>query len=201
MDVKSSPFRYVGSCLALLMITAIGCGKAEEPGSKKSESDDQTASLNPEDLLVGTWYGKAKLNQDLLKQKLASIPDSGERAQLQQIALNFQTTEIGANFSDSGEMLLDIQVTANGQLLRDSTQGTWRALNVEKNAVFVETEEQLPQGGTEKNRVRYQFENDGNVAVMVAPTSELLAGCNPVFVFERILPESVADGANNGTLK
>ena len=201
MDVKSSPFRYVGSFLALLMVTAIGCGKAEEPSSKQSESDDQTASLNPEDLLVGTWYGKAKLNQDLLKQKLASIPDSGERAQLQQIALNFQTTEIGANFSDSGEMLLDIQVKANGQLLRDSTQGTWRALNVEKNAVFVETEEQLPQGGTEKNRVRYQFENDGNVAVMVAPTSELLAGCNPVFVFERILPESVADGANNGTLK
>lgn len=201
MDVKYFPHQSLAFLMAFILLMTVGCGPAENDGKEKSTSDDQTAGLNPEELLVGTWYGKASLNQQLLQQKLASISDSGERAKLQQIAINFQSTEIGANFGENGEMLLDIQVNASGQQLRDSTEGQWRPLNVEKNAILIETTEKSPAGETTTNRVRYQFQQGGDVAIMVAPTSEQLATLNPVIVFERIKGESVADGANEGTLK
>lgn len=201
MDVRTFPRQSFALLSALILLLAIGCGPAENKSKEKSTSDDQTAGLNPEELLVGTWYGKASLNQQLLQQKLAAISDSGERAKLQQIAINFQSTEIGANFCENGEMLLDIQVNASGQQLRESTEGKWRPLNVEKNAILIETSEQSPTGEMTTNRVRYQFQEGGDVAIMVAPTSEQLAALNPVIVFERIKGESVADGANEGTLK
>ena len=75
--------------------------------------------------------------------------------------------------------------------MRDSTQGTWQVVEVLENALMIETTEQLPGGGTETNRVRYQFEPGGDTAIIVAPTSEVLADCNPVIVFKRVDSVSV----------
>ena len=210
MDVRSYRGQFsVWGFLAMGLLMVCGCapgGNDGKPGD--TNSDDQnasqsagdSASLNPEKLLVGTWYGKAQLNQELLQTKLNSIADPVQREMLLNLARTFETTEIGAEFSANGLMVLDIQVRTGGQLLRDSSRGTWKTRKVEGNAIFVETTEPLPQGGTETNQIRYQFQG-GDVAVMVAPTSQQLADCNPLFVFERIQPAEVADAANPGNMK
>ncbi len=201
MDVRSFPGLFLVGVLATSTLFSWGCGKSADNPAKDAAKDDSSASLNTDQRLVGAWYGKASLNQELLQKKLNAISDPVQREMLANIAKTFQTTEIGADFGANGEMTLDIQIQTAGQLLRDSTRGTWRTVKVQDNAVFVETTEPLPQGGSETNQARYQFEQNGRVAIMVAPTSAQLADCHPVFVFERVESASVADGADPGAMK
>jgi hypothetical protein len=201
MDVRSFPGRLVVLTFAISWMAVPGCGPSGDAPAGESASGEATALQDPEKLLVGTWYGKARLDQGLLQKKLDGMSDPVQRQMLLNVSRTFQTTEIGAEFGVDGSMTLDIQVQSAGQTLRDSTRGNWRTLKVEGNAIFVETTEPLPQGGTETNQVRYQFEQDGRLAIMVAPTSDQLADCNPVFVFERVEAVGLADGADPGGLK
>lgn len=199
MDVK---FAIIYSSLCLMLVA--GCAQ-DEPTPDEKTPPAKTAEIqaDPADQLVGIWYGQAQLNQQLLQQKLSLSPTPGDRAQLESIARVFQTTEIGAQFDADGKMTLDVQIQPAGQILRDSTEGTWRIVEQQANAVIVETTEPLPAGGTETNQVRYQFEQDGQLAIMVAPTSEQLADCQPVFVFKRVETSNtaVADRAVDSSLK
>ncbi|MGI9516579.1 MAG: hypothetical protein ACR2NP_06030 [Pirellulaceae bacterium] len=205
MDVKHGAL-----LVAMLWICCLaGCGQspvAENSGTTEpEETPPATASLQKPDstqLIIGTWYGRARLNTKLLNRKLESITDAAARERVQITAQIFQSTEIGVVFSDNGTMELEIEIQPAGQeALRDNTRGTWKAIEVLPNAIVLETTEPAPNGGTETKRVRYQFEMDGQVAIMVAPTSESLADCNPVFVFQRVdAPAAATAGRANNSL-
>ncbi len=192
-------FSFRAVVLIWLAALAGGCNS----GNKSSETErEQTASATASEgagQLAGFWYGRAHVDRDRLAAQRRAIADERDLRALDEIARTFLTTEIGARFDASGEMELEVQIqTTGGQVLRDSTTGTWRVIDASNDVVWVETVEQLPGGGTETSRVRYELSDDGHTAVMPAPTSELLAGCNPVFVFQRIESVSAAlsDGSN-----
>ncbi len=213
MDVK-----YAFGSIILVLALAVGCNESvsqnaqvQGNGSQSNATQQhQTTSntepvqavhhANPAELLVGTWYGRAKLSQEHLSLKLDNTTDVNQRQMLQQLAAAFQTTSIGAQYTADGKMVLDIEIQPGGQVFRDSAVGTWRPIETQENAIVVETIEMLPGGSTETKNIRYQFEQNGDVAVMVAPTNDLLADCHPVFVFQRVNePTAVANRGNEPT--
>ncbi len=193
----------------LLLFCTSGCSPAEPAGTSAESSPEKKATPNSAaetpriesaQLIVGTWYGRARLNKGLLQRKLDSITSPADRKHLAQMAQTFQSTEIGVVFGADGSMELDIQIQPAGQaVLRDNTRGSWRPVEVLPDAIVMETTEPSPEGGNQTQRVRYQFEMDGQIAIMSAPTSGHLADCNPVFVFERVgePTATVADRAGN----
>lgn len=183
MDVNSATRTLL---ILLLLGTIVGCAKTPE---KPVDSDEALTKSASSQLLVGTWWGKAQLNQQKLDSKINSLADPNQRNMLVSLSQTFRTTEIGAEFSSDGGMVLDIEIRPVGRgSLRDSTTGNWKAIEEFSDAVVIETTEHLPNGGTETSRMRYQFSDGGQVAVMVAPTSSELADCDPVFVFRRVEP-------------
>jgi hypothetical protein len=130
-----------------------------------------------------------------VQAQMNRLADPRDRHALQTIAQTFLTTEIGARFDPSGTMEFDVQIRPVGTMpMRDSTTGTWRVIEATGNALVIETVETLPQGGTQTSQVRYELSADGRTAVMAAPTSQMLATCEPAFVFERV--ETVSSSAD-----
>lgn len=189
--------------LVALLVAVTGCNSSSESGGDAAEQAAAATSGAPENAtarLSGLWYGRARVDMNLVQRQMQSLPDPRDRAALQEITRTFLTTEIGARFDQSGEMELDVQIQSpNGGSLRDSTTGTWRVVESSGNVLVVETTEQLPGGGTETSRVRYELGSGDRTAVMPAPTSELLAGCQPVFVFEKV--EAVGNAASPPTAR
>ncbi len=186
--------------LVLLLIGGLslaGCNPGTGTDGSKPEKTAAAPTNNRVDQrLVGTWYGRAQLDMKRVEAFLESIDNSVERENLANVVRGFLTTEIGAQFDASGNMVLDMQMQPAGQpLLRDSTRGQWTVVDSTTDAVVIETVEPLPAGGTETNQVRYEFGQANNALRMVPPTSPWLAGCNPVFVFERI-EDSMVQVAN-----
>ena len=86
-----------------------------------------------------------------------------------------------------GDMEMDVEIRPVGaQVQRESTTGKFRVLRETMGAVVIETTEKLPSGGTQTNQVEYRLQDDGQLAVMSAPTSAELSDCDPLFVFQRV---------------
>jgi hypothetical protein len=187
MDARLQPV----FAAVMLLVLWCGCARDEKnPPANGGTETGKTAEADPgtqPSPLTGTWYGRAWLDTNLLNLQIGRTADPNLRQSMESIARTFLTTEIGARFDASGEMELDVQIQPAGEMaLRDSTTGRWRVLEQDADSVLVETVETLPGGGTETNQVRYRFLEEGRYATMPAPTSELLAGCQPQFIFERV---------------
>ncbi len=169
-----------------LFVTFAGCSSESQTAATKPNAM-AAADSGPAQWLIGTWYGRAELDQDKLRAKITATTDSAQRSMLQTISTTFQTTEIGARFDAQGNMELDVQIdTPDGGVVRDGTTGWFEILSRTANSVTIETVEHLPNGGTQTGQVTYHFDDNGQVATMIAPTSPELADCHPRFVFRRV---------------
>ncbi len=199
---------YQRLCLLMIGLCFCGCnsGTEQDASSDAGPATSQNTIVDSsENRLVGTWYGQARLDMQRVETYLNAITDPAERDDRTKIVQSFLTTEMAARFDAAGNMELDIQMQPAGmQVMRDSTRGKWSVVENLADAVVIETSEQLPAGGTETNQVRYQFGPEGNTVSMRPPVSPWLAGCNPVFVLQR-MDESTArlasEPGQNGGVK
>jgi hypothetical protein len=211
MDAKTlQPVLILCASLAGLLIVACnaqntasdGGGTTANTGTAASNASTNTLLSSP---LVGTWYGRARLDMDRVQQHLETLTDPYQREDFRAMVNSFLSTEMAARFESNGSMELDVQIQPAGQpVTRGSSIGSWRLLESTSDSVLIETAEQLANGSTAIDRVRYQFAADGNVAYMVAGVNALLANCNPLMVFDRVAEtgDQVANQpASDGTLR
>jgi hypothetical protein len=195
MDAKTvKPVLVLCSCLFGLVLVACN---AQQSASSKAESagqanakDTSTVTTTPVStpLIVGTWYGKARLDMVRVQQRYDSMTNIYQRQDFQDMVNSFLSTEMAARFDGNGSMELDVQIQPAGQeVARGNSRGQWRILDdTTPGSVLLETVEYLPNGLQSTDKVRYTFGPDGNVAYMVAGVNQLLADCNPLIVFDRV---------------
>lgn len=183
-------------CACLFGLVMVACNaqqmaeyKANTAG-KANTTETSAATTTPETtpMIVGTWYGKARLDMVRVQQRFDSIANVYQRQEFRDMVNSFLSTEMAAKFDGSGAMELDVQIQPAGQAVaRGNSRGQWRILDdTTPNSVLLETTEYLPNGTQSVDKVRYTFGPGGNVAYMVAGVNEMLADCNPVIVFDRV---------------
>ena len=209
MDAKTvKPVLILCACLIGLVMVACNAqqmaeykaGAAGQSNTKEASTTSTTSVSSP--LIVGTWFGKARLDMVRVQQRFDSIANAWQRQEFRDMVNSFLSTEMAARFDGSGSMELDVQIQPAGQAVaRGNSRGQWRILDdTTPNSVLLETTEYLPNGTQSVDKVRYTFGPGGNVAYMVAGVNEMLADCNPMIVFDRVSGsnENLANQPANG---
>lgn len=178
------------SCIATLFVSSfVACGSSESGDAQSSgdsstaqTSSDTTASANPADDVCGVWLGVGYLDDDLLAQKLATIQDEQQRAQVKAMAESFMSTRLGVSFNEDDSYQVEMQIVAtNGEVLGGDSEGKWKVVSTGDESVTIE---QVDAGTQEAKQTEYTFVDEDHFA-MVPPVAEILLDCNPLIVFER----------------
>ncbi len=194
MDAKTvKPVLILCGCLLGLVMVACSAQQSANnvAGPTEKINTPETTNAAPttaSPLIVGTWYGRARLNMVRVQQHFDAMTDPNQREYFQDMVSSFLSTEMAARFDGTGGMELDVQIQPAGQqVARGNSSGKWRVLDDSvPNNLLIETSERLPDGTQTIDKVRYQFGPDGNVAYMVAGVNAQLADCNPLIVFDRV---------------
>ena len=174
-----------------------GCNNSSQPPTESNSSSEKEAKVASENSpagshqsaanpLVGTWLGRAVLNQEMLQAKLDSISDPQEKNQLNQMVQSFLSTQMGAEFTKDGKLVFDIEMKSmDGVTLRDSSWGTWKTMKQNQEFIIIQKTESFSDGSSESKVERYDFVRDQNHFVMTVTTAPALQECQAMIMFER----------------
>ena len=202
---------WVGSLVAALVCTGLGCAKPESPerenargttNQKHVQQDQGAGSISPH-LLVGIWLGSATLDETKLQQKLEwLVPE--QRVAAVAKAKSFLSTVIAIEFRTDGTVENDLEmISEDGKVIQDGSRGSWKVIQSKSDGLVVETLERLTDGSLAADQVFYRFSEDRNRFTLVIPVTKDLQGCDARLVFERqILPSNhLADGGSGSLVR
>jgi hypothetical protein len=189
-----SRHRWVLPLIVAAMATG-GCGRnatSTAPGASSQPANAQTASRKHIDL-VGIWLGRGSLDRDKLQKALTSIENVEERARLEAMAKSFESVAIGMEFRPDATMALEVEIIPpDSEPVRENSAGFWRVVASDNGSITVRYTEDLGNGETDQQTVRYDYSADRNALTTVAPANPELLSFAPRFRFERRIEADIA---------
>ncbi len=203
MDARTlTPFLVISGCLLGLAIVACDTRNGTpaaggETGSNPVSAGSGTAvaAAAGQTPLVGTWYGRATIDQELVHRYLLSLQTIPQQQQFRSMVESFVSTDMAARFLPTGEMQMEVEIKPVGQnAVKGATRGTWRVINHAGDSVTIECTEYNNDGSQSISQARYVFSADKRQAFLAPSVDPGLAMCGAMIVFDRIAePDQVAN--------
>ena len=142
--------------------------------------------------LVGTWMGKAMVNDEALQKELDGLVGE-QRNQLIREARTFVSTQMAIDFLATGELETAVEIQPVGQSpIAGQTRGKWKVTEVSQSEVTVETTEIDETGAAKVKQTVYAISSDGNRIVLRPSVSSGLSMCEPLIYLDRQILETPA---------
>jgi hypothetical protein len=197
MDARTlTPFLVIAGSLFGLAVVACNTqdgtlakqGEPSSPTSTTSSASQLLAAAAGQTPIVGTWYGRATIDQNLVQRQLLALPSMQQQQQFRNMVESFVTTEMAARFLPTGEMQMEVQIRPVGQTAaKGASQGMWRSILQSADSMTIEYTEYHADGTRSVSQARYVFSADGKQAYLVPSVDPALAMCGAVIVFERVV--------------
>ena len=153
--------------------------------------------------LVGTWMGRAMINEEALQKVLDGLVGE-QRNQLIREARTFVSTQMAIDFLPTGELETAVEIQPVGQpLIAGESRGKWKIAGVSQSEVTVETTEIDETGATRVKLTAYAVSADGNRIVLRPSVSSGLSTCEPLIYLDRQIlktPAAAMAQQNDGVI-